>query len=63
MLRSTVEAAAHIPFAALAEQVINSMVVSYRTNATLLRAVRQLIQDKEGTPFWEEGGEARDAYL
>ncbi len=50
----TVEAAAHIPFAALADQVINSLVVSYRTNATLLRAVRQLIQDKEGTPFWKK---------
>lgn len=50
----TVEAAAQIPFATLAEQVINSLVVSYRTNATLLRAVRQLLQDKQGTPFWKK---------
>jgi hypothetical protein len=48
------EAAAKIPMAALAEQVIGSMVVSYRANAGLLRAVRQFLQDREGTPFWKK---------
>lgn len=48
------EAAAKVPFAALAEQVIGSVVVSYRANAGLLRAVRQFLQDKEGTLFWKK---------
>ena len=48
------EAAAKVPFAILAAQVIGSMVVSYRANASLLRAVRQILQDKEGTPFWKK---------
>jgi AcrR family transcriptional regulator len=45
------EAAAQIPFATLAEQIISSMVVSYRSNAGLLRAVRQVLQDNAGTAF------------
>jgi AcrR family transcriptional regulator len=48
------EAAAAIPFAALAEQVINTLVVSYRTNASLLRAIRQFLQEKEGSLFWKK---------
>jgi AcrR family transcriptional regulator len=48
------EAAAEIPFPTLAEQVINSLVVSYRVNASLLRAVRQFLQEKEGSPFWKK---------
>jgi hypothetical protein len=38
-LTLTAEAAAEIPFPTLAEQVINGLVVSYRVNAGLLRAV------------------------
>jgi AcrR family transcriptional regulator len=53
-LSLTVEAAAEIPFSTLVEQVINSLVVSYRANANLLRAVRQFLQEKEGTPFWKK---------
>jgi AcrR family transcriptional regulator len=53
-LSLSVEAAAEIPFPTLAEQVINTLVVGYRANANLLRAVRQLLQDKEGTPFWKK---------
>jgi AcrR family transcriptional regulator len=49
-----VEAAAEIPFPTLAEQVINSLVVSYRMNASLLRAVRQILQEKEGGSFWKK---------
>ena len=55
-LSLTVEAAAGIPFSTLAEQVINSLVVSYRANASLLRAVRQFLQEREGTPFWKRAG-------
>jgi AcrR family transcriptional regulator len=54
LLSLTVEAAAEIPFATLAEQVINSLVVSYRVNASLLRAVRQFLQEKEGSAFWKK---------
>jgi AcrR family transcriptional regulator len=50
----TVEAAAEIPYPTLVEQVINSLVVSYRVNAGMLRAVRQFLQDNEGTPFWKK---------
>jgi AcrR family transcriptional regulator len=54
LLALTVETAAEIPFPALAEQVINSLVISYRVNASLLRAVRQFLQDNEGTAFWKK---------
>jgi AcrR family transcriptional regulator len=52
-LSLTVQAAAGIPLPTLAEQVINSLVVSYRANASLLRALRQFVQENEGTPFWK----------
>jgi AcrR family transcriptional regulator len=54
LLTLTVEAAAEIPFPTLAEQVINSLVVSYRVNASLLRAVRQFLQEKEDSAFWKK---------
>jgi AcrR family transcriptional regulator len=54
VLSLPVEAAGEIPFATLAEQVINSLVVSYRVNASLLRAVRQFLQEKEGSAFWKK---------
>jgi len=54
LLALTVETAAEIPFPTLAEQVINSLVISYRVNASLLRAVRQFLQDNEGTAFWKK---------
>jgi AcrR family transcriptional regulator len=54
VLSLPVEAAAEIPFPTLAEQVINSLVVSYRVNASLLRAVRQILQEKEGGLFWKK---------
>lgn len=53
-LSLTAETAAEIPFPTLAEQIINTLVVSYRANASLLRAVRQILQDKEGTAFWKK---------
>ena len=54
LLLLSVEAAAEIPIATLAEQVINSLVVSYRANASLLRAIRQFLQEKEGSLFWKK---------
>jgi AcrR family transcriptional regulator len=53
-LALTAEGTANIPLAILAEQVINSLVVSYRANAGFLRAVRQFVHDKEGSPFWNK---------
>jgi AcrR family transcriptional regulator len=53
-LSLSIAAAAAIPFATLAEQIINSLVVTHRANAGLLRAVRQFLQEKEKTPFWNE---------
>jgi hypothetical protein len=50
----TAEMAAEIPFPVLAEQIINGMVLSYRSKAGLLRAIRQFAQDREGTPFWRK---------
>lgn len=50
------EATAQIPFPTLAEQIITTLVVSYRANASLLRAVRQILQDKDGTAFWKKAG-------
>ena len=50
----TAEMAAEIPFAVLAEQVINGMLLSYRSQAMLLRAVRQFTQDRHGTLFWRK---------
>jgi AcrR family transcriptional regulator len=46
--------AAVIPIEALAEQVISSLLISYRRNAGLLRAIRQFSQDREGTAFWRK---------
>jgi AcrR family transcriptional regulator len=48
------EMAAKIPLPVLAEQLINSMVLSYRSQAGLLRAMRQFVQGKENTPFWKK---------
>ena len=53
LLSLPIETAAQIPFAALAEQIINTLVLSYRVNAGLLRAIRQFLQDNEGTLFWK----------
>ena len=46
--------AKHIPLAVFAEQVIGSMVISYRANASLLRAMRIFVQGRTHTPFWRK---------
>jgi AcrR family transcriptional regulator len=43
--------ARQIPLAVFAEQVIASMLVSYRGNARLLRALRQFVQGRDHTSF------------
>jgi AcrR family transcriptional regulator len=54
LLSLPIEAAAEIPLATLAEQIIGTLLLSYRVNAHLLRAIRQFLQDNEGTPFWKK---------
>jgi AcrR family transcriptional regulator len=50
----TPQTAAQIPLAVFAEQVINGMVLGYRTNAPLLRALRTFVQTRAHTPFWKK---------
>jgi AcrR family transcriptional regulator len=50
----TPEAAAQIPLPVFAGQIINSLVVSYRANAALLRAMRQFVRGKTHTDFWKK---------
>src|ERR1700678_625045 len=46
--------ARQIPLAVFAEQVIASMLVSYRANARLLRALRQFVQGRDHTLFFKK---------
>jgi|ERR1041385_1682874 AcrR family transcriptional regulator len=48
------KAAAQIPLPVFADQLIGSMVISYRANAALLRAMRQFVQQREGSVFWKK---------
>lgn len=50
----TVEAAAQIPLVVFTDQVINGMVLGYRLNAPLLRALRIFVQGRANTPFWKK---------
>jgi AcrR family transcriptional regulator len=50
----TVEAAAQIPLTVFAEQMINGLVVGYRVNAPLLRALRTFVQGRAHTAFWKK---------
>jgi AcrR family transcriptional regulator len=43
--------AARIPLEVFAEQIVGGMVVSYRANAALLRALRQFIQGRASSAF------------
>jgi AcrR family transcriptional regulator len=45
--------ARQIPLPVFAEQVIASMLVSYRANARLLRALRQFVQGRDHTSFYK----------
>jgi len=50
----TPEAAAQIPLIVFAETVINGMVIGYRQNAGMLRAMRIFVQGRVSTPFWRK---------
>ena len=47
-------AAAQIPLPVFAEQVISGMVLGYRVNAPLLRAMRTFVQGRANTSFWKK---------
>jgi AcrR family transcriptional regulator len=47
----TPDMARQIPLAVFAEQLIGSMIVGYRANARLLRAIRQFVQGRDHTLF------------
>jgi AcrR family transcriptional regulator len=46
--------ARQIPLAVFAEQFINNMLVSYRANAGLMRALRQFAQGRDHTSFYRK---------
>src|SRR6185437_7247671 len=48
------KAIAQIPLPVFADQLIGSMVISYRANAALLRAMRQFVQERAETEFWKK---------
>ena len=50
----TPEMAAQIPLPLLAEQVVHSLVVSYRANAGLMRSMRQFARTRADTEFWKK---------
>ena len=50
----TPDMARQIPLAVFAEQLINSMLMSYRANAGLLRALRQFAQGRDHTSFYRK---------
>lgn|SRR5579872_1010101 len=50
----TPQMARQIPLAVFAEQLISSMLISYRASAGLLRAVRQFVQGRDQTAFYKK---------
>jgi hypothetical protein len=50
----TPEMAAQIPLPVFAEQMVHSLVVSYRANAGLMRAMRQFVRGRVDTEFWKK---------
>ena len=50
----TPQMARQIPLAVFAEQLITSMLISYRASAGLLRAVRHFLQGRDQTPFYKK---------
>lgn len=53
-LGATPDAVRQIPLAVFADQLIGGMVVSYRANAPLLRAIRIFVQGRAHSPFWRK---------
>jgi len=52
----TPDMAARIPLEVFAEQIVGGMVVTYRMNAPLLRALRQFVQGRANTAFVKKAG-------
>ncbi len=50
----TQEMAHQIPLPVFVNQLVHSLVVSFRTNARLLYAMRQFVLSKQGTDFWKK---------
>jgi AcrR family transcriptional regulator len=46
--------ASQIPLSLFAEQLINSMLISYRASAGLLRGIRQFVQARTNTAFYRK---------
>ncbi|HET8826755.1 MAG TPA: helix-turn-helix domain-containing protein [Terriglobales bacterium] len=46
--------AGQIPLPVFAESVIGNLVIGYRANAALLRAMRQFVYGRAQTPFWKK---------
>ena len=59
----TPAAAGQIPLPVFAEQVIGGMVLSYRVNAALLRAMRTFVQSRVNTPFYKKAMKMESAHL
>jgi AcrR family transcriptional regulator len=52
----TPDMAARIPLEVFVEQIVGGMVVTYRANAALLRALRQFVQGRANTAFVKKAG-------
>jgi AcrR family transcriptional regulator len=50
----TPEMAGQIPLPVFAEQLVHSLVVSYRANAGQMRAMRQFVRSRMDTEFWKK---------
>ena len=50
----TPEMVREIPLPVFADQIINGIVVGYRARAPLIRAMRQFVHGRAGTPFWKK---------
>jgi AcrR family transcriptional regulator len=50
----TPDMARQIPLAVLAEQLINNLLVGYRANAGLMRALRKFAQGRDNTSFYRK---------
>lgn len=56
MLRAvlTPQMAAGIPLSVLAEQIVSSLLTSYRAHAGLIGAMRRLVRERRGTAFYRK---------
>lgn len=56
MLRAALapQIAASIPLPVLAEQIVSSILSSYRAHAGLIRAMRRLVRERRGTAFYRK---------